>query len=579
MKKRDSFLFSLPLTAAVLIAAFAAFLYWQIANFEESYLHDAKNNIAQEAELASAVIKPMLEKDDHTALKQFCSSIKSHTLRLTVIDANGRVLADTEEDSGVFDNHKNRSEVKSALQGTPASAVRYSTSLNQKMIYHAMPLDCNGKRYVLRSAIPTAEAGRVIDMSRLNMFWALLFGAEIVLFLTFYIVKKVRKPLINLQQSVKEIADGDLDRKIDIPEDGIIRELTMDIARMTEQLKNQLSQVTFERNEREVLFDTMSEGVMLFKADGYLIRANKASAKLLDFDQTKTFQLNRCHIPELVEDALRTLKSEEPFEKEFCFERNGQNISLWIKAQVLHRDGAKRLLLTITDLTNLRKLESFRADFIANVSHEIKTPLTCISGAAEALEESNNPENRTKLTAMLKKHTERLNNLVKDILHLARLEKAPRQERNAEKILLNTIAENVIDIESDRAKECGFELKLAENLALTISGDADLLEQALINLIENALRYSNGKTITLSVTQVGANAVLTVKDDGIGIAPEHHDRLFERFYRVDKSRSRELGGTGLGLAIVKHIALIHNGKAEIISNPDAGAEFRIILPL
>ena len=299
MKKRDSFLFSLPLTAAVLIAAFAAFLYWQIANFEESYLHDAKNNIAQEAELASAVIKPMLEKDDHTALKQFCSSIKSHTLRLTVIDANGRVLADTEEDSGVFDNHKNRSEVKSALQGTPASAVRYSTSLNQKMIYHAMPLDCNGKRYVLRSAIPTAEAGRVIDMSRLNMFWALLFGAEIVLFLTFYIVKKVRKPLINLQQSVKEIADGDLDRKIDIPEDGIIRELTMDIARMTEQLKNQLSQVTFERNEREVLFDTMSEGVMLFKADGYLIRANKASAKLLDFDQTKTFQLNRCHIPEL----------------------------------------------------------------------------------------------------------------------------------------------------------------------------------------------------------------------------------------------------------------------------------------
>ena len=113
----------------------------------------------------------------------------------------------------------------------------------------------------------------------------------------------------------------------------------------------------------------------------------------------------------------------------------------------------------------------------------------------------------------------------------------------------------------------------------TVSGDADLLEQALINLIENALRYSNGKSITLSVTQKGANAVLTVKDDGIGIAPEHHDRLFERFYRVDKSRSRELGGTGLGLAIVKHIALIHNGKAGIISSPGKGAEFRITLPL
>ncbi len=579
MKKRDSFLFSLPVTAIFLVSAFAIFLYWQIAKFEESYLFDAKNNIAQEAVLASAVIKPILEKDDHSALKQFCSSIKTYNLRLTVVDENGKVLADTEEDSGVFDNHKNRSEVKSALLGTPASAVRYSTSLNQKMIYHAMPLDCNGKRYVLRSAVTTAEAGRVIDTSRLNMFWALLFGAEIVLFLTFYIVKKVRKPLINLQQSVKEIASGDLDRKIDIPEDSMIRELTMDIAKMTEQLKHQLSQVIFERNEREVLFNTMSEGVLLFKSDGFLIRANNAAADLLKFDKNKTFQLNRCHIPDLVEEAQKTINSEKSFEKEFFFDRDGQNVSFWIKGSILYRNGEKRLLLTVTDLTNLRKLESFRSDFIANVSHEIKTPLTCISGAAEALEENSNPENRIKLTAMLKKHTERLNNLVKDILNLTRLEKSPRKESTAEKIVLSSVADNVIDIETDHAKECGFELKLTDNLPLTVSGDADLLEQALINLIENALRYSNGKNIILSVIQEGANAVLTVKDDGIGIAPEHHDRLFERFYRVDKSRSRELGGTGLGLAIVKHIALIHNGKAEMISSPGNGAEFRIILPL
>ena len=155
----------------------------------------------------------------------------------------------------------------------------------------------------------------------------------------------------------------------------------------------------------------------------------------------------------------------------------------------------------------------------------------------------------------------------------------PATESTAEKIVLSNVVDNVIDIEADHAKECGFELKVSDNLSLTISGDADLLEQALINLVENALRYSNGKNITLSVTQEDANAVLTVEDDGIGIASEHHDRLFERFYREDKSRSRELGGTGLGLAIVKHIALIHNGQAEIISNPDAGAEFRLILPL
>ena len=369
---------------------------------------------------------------------------------------------------------------------------------------------------------------------------------------------------------IKEIAD-----MLNIKQSAVKTRL----CRAREQLKNQLAQVTFERNERETLFNTMSEGVLLFNSDGSLIRANNAAAELLNFDKDKSFHLNRCHIPELVEEAQKTIKNEEPFEKEFCFYRNGQNISLWIKGTILCRKGEKRLLLTVTDLTNLRKLESFRADFIANVSHEIKTPLTCISGAAEALEETNNPENRAKLTAMLKKHSERLNNLVKDILNLARLEKSPRKESTAEKIILSSVIDNVIDIETDRVKECGFELKLADNLPLTVSGDADLLEQALINLIENALRYSNGKSITLSVTQEEANAVLTVKDDGIGIAPEHHDRLFERFYRVDKSRSRELGGTGLGLAIVKHIALIHNGKAGIISSPGKGAEFRITLPL
>ena len=579
MKKHDSLLFSLPITATILIAVFAIFLYSQITNFENGYFRDAQNNIAQEAKLASIAIMPMLKNNDFDQVKNFCNSIKGHTLRLTIINASGKVIADTKENADIFDNHKDRSEVKKALEGEASSTVRFSSSLNQKMIYHAMPLECNGEKYVLRSALPTAEVGRIIDMSRLNMFWALLFGAEIIIVLTIYIVKAVRKPLICLQQSVEDIANGNLERTIEIPPDGIIRDLALDIASMTNQLKNQLAQVTFERNEREILFNTITEGVMLFDENGFLIRANNAAAELLNFDKNKTFNLNRCHITELIEESQKILKSGDTFEKEFFLEHEGLNLSLLINGSVLFRDGAKRLLLTVTDLTNLRKLESFRADFIANVSHEIKTPLTCTSGAAEALEGNSNPEVCVKLTAILKKHTERLNNLVKDILNLSRLEKTRHKEYPLQKIVLDNIVENVVDIELERAKECNLELKISENLPLIVNGDADLLEQALINLIENSLRYSNGKQITLSVTQENANAVVSVKDDGIGIAPEHHDRLFERFYRVDKSRSRELGGTGLGLAIVKHIVLLHKGKIEIVSNVNAGAEFRIILPM
>ncbi|NMA44168.1 MAG: PAS domain-containing protein [Oligosphaeraceae bacterium] len=579
MKQRDSLLFSLPLTAAMLIIVFAVFLYWQLSKFETSYINEAKKTIAREAELAAAVISPMLAKQDVSSVVHFCRTIGHYALRLTVIDSNGTVLADSKDDPLIFDNHKERQEVKSALEGKAASAVRYSSSMNQKMIYHAMPLDCNGKRYVMRSAIPTAEVGRIIDMSRLNMFWALLLGAQIVLFLTYYILQKVRKPLINLHTSVEDIASGNLDRNIDIPEDGIMRELAIDISEMTNQLKRQLDIVTAERNERAVLFDTMNEGVLLLAEDGNLIRANNAAARLLNFDKDKPFQLNRCHIPELVEKAMETLKSGLSFEKEFCLERNKTRSFLFIKGSVLRNNNTRRLLLTITDLSNMRKLESFRTDFVANVSHEIKTPLTCITGAAEALEENISPETQTRLIAMIKKHSERLNHIVRDILSLSQIEKSRRHESDMLRIRLDIILENVVNIERERAKECGFEIKITENLPLTVSGDADLLEQALINLIENALRYSNGKTVSVSVTQENANAVLTVRDDGIGIAEEHRDRLFERFYRVDKSRSRELGGTGLGLAIVKHIALTHNGKVEVITDVGKGAEFRIILAL
>lgn len=579
MKKRDSLFISLPIVIGIFIAGFAYFLFWQISKFEASYLLEAKKNIAQEAELASTIITPMLEKGEFSQISEFSRTMKGHSLRLTLIDNTGKVVADTKEDSGIFDNHKDREEIKSALEGQPATAVRYSTSLSQRMIYHAMPLDCNGERYVLRSAMPTAEVGRNINMARLNMFWAILFGAEIVIFLSYYIVKKVRKPLIKLQQGVNEIASGNLDRRIDIPEDGVIRDLAMDISVMTEQLKKQLSKVTKERNERMALFNSMSEGVLLFDFEGCLIRSNKAAAELLGFDNEKPYQLNRCHIPHLMEEGFHTLKSGESFEKEFCFQKDLQDVFLFVRGSVLHNEGEKYLLLTVTDLTNLRKLEAFRSDFIANVSHEIKTPLTCITQAAEALNETTVSENREKLVTILKKNTERFNNLVKDLLSLAQLEKPDAVKREMGKISLDIILDNVISIEQQRIAECGFELQTLDMLPLTVCADADLLEQAIINLIENALRYSNGKTITLSITQEGTNAVVMVKDDGIGIPEEHLERIFERFYRVDKSRSRELGGTGLGLAIVKHIAIVHRGKAEVSSQLGVGAEFRIIIPL
>ncbi len=280
--------------------------------------------------------------------------------------------------------------------------------------------------------------------------------------------------------------------------------------------------------------------------------------------------------------AQRAFQSGEAFEKEFSLQRVRSTQTLYIKGRIIVQEGKRFLLLTIIDLTNQRKLESFRSDFIANVSHELKTPLTCIIGAAETIHEESNltPEQNSKLLEMIFEQSNRLNMLVQDILSLTALEKkqlAPGREFAA--LSLPTMLTEAIQLCADKAANRGISLKLTEQTPLEIAGDYQLLEQAVANLINNAILYSNSQLIEVSLTREHDSSVITVRDYGIGIAPEHQERIFERFYRVHKERSRQLGGTGLGLAIVKHVAQLHHGYAELGSTPGKGCEFRIVLPL
>lgn len=583
MKRRDAILFALPAGAALFLAVFSGFLYWHISRFENSYSEETQTTIAQEAGLVSEVIRPMLDAGDIARATAFCGTFTSDSLRVTLIDNSGKVVADSGTTApDHLGNHLNREEVREALAGTPGSARRYSETLGRWMMYYAVPLKTATGNYVLRAAISTDRVSRLINIARLNMIFALLLGGDIVLVLAFYIAKRVRKPLAELQKSVNDIAAGKLASRIEIPESGLVRELAVGVSEMTEQLKRRLDETRLERNEKDTLLETMSEGVLLFAPDGTLLRHNAAASQLFDFARGDRFDLSRCRIPELLALAHRTLQSGEPFEKEFTLARAGVNHSLFIKGRVLNSGGDRKLLLTVTELTNLHKLESFRSDFVANVSHEIKTPLTGIIGAAEVLEddESLPPEQRRKILEILKVQSGRLNNLVHDILSLAELEKqqlAPA--KNFETAELDAVVENAVNLCAQHAAEAGIALEVRKSVPLSINADCQLLEQAVVNLVENAIKYSGSKRIDVSLRQDGGNAVIEVQDYGVGIAPEHQKRIFERFYRVDKSRSRELGGTGLGLAIVKHIAQLHRGTAGVDSSPGNGSTFRLELPL
>ena len=579
MKSRDKVLFAFPLLLGLLAVISAGTLFFSAGKFEDSYVTSEKRNVMLEAETVADVIRPMLVAGKVDEAAAYCMRFPEKSLRATLVRADGVVIADSDADERELDNHATREEIKRALAGTPNVSSRFSATKNMRMIYCAMPIEIGGRpEFVLRLAIQNREVDAMIAGAKRNTVLALALGVFFSLAIALYIMRRVRIPLEQLQESAQRISRGDLDERISIPEKGLVRELAVTVSRMKELLKSQLDRITAERNGRERLFAALSEAVLLFSESGEAVYFNSAARRIFGIDPSASkFDLSRCGSPELISLADGAFREGRAIEAEITLENDGATRTLLAKGGVLSHDGARRLLLTITDLTNLRRLESFRSDFVANVSHEIKTPLTGILGAVDALESGalDDPALREKFLGILSKQAKRLNALVQDVLSLAAIE---QQQVSGEKEMLPFV-ENAVNFCQSRAEAAGTTLKITANDPAEIKGDSRLIEQAVINLIGNALKYSGSPTVEISLRKTDDAAEIAVRDFGVGIAPEHCARIFERFYSADKAHSRELGGTGLGLAIVKHIARLFGGNASVESAPGKGSIFRITLPL
>ena len=544
MKSRDKVLFAFPLLLGLLAVISAGTLFFSAGKFEDSYVTSEKRNVMLEAETVADVIRPMLVAGKVDEAAAYCMRFPEKSLRATLVRADGVVIADSDADERELDNHA---------------------------------------EFVLRLAIQNREVDAMIAGAKRNTVLALALGVFFSLAIALYIMRRVRIPLEQLQESAQRISRGDLDERISIPEKGLVRELAVTVSRMKELLKSQLDRITAERNGRERLFAALSEAVLLFSESGEAVYFNSAARRIFGIDPSASkFDLSRCGSPELIGLADGAFREGRAIEAEITLENDGATRTLLAKGGVLSHDGARRLLLTITDLTNLRRLESFRSDFVANVSHEIKTPLTGILGAVDALESGalDDPALREKFLGILSKQAKRLNALVQDVLSLAAIE---QQQVSGEKEMLpfrlDAAVENAVNFCQSRAEAAGTTLKITANDPAEIKGDSRLIEQAVINLIGNALKYSGSPTVEISLRKTDDAAEIAVRDFGVGIAPEHCARIFERFYSADKAHSRELGGTGLGLAIVKHIARLFGGNASVESAPGKGSIFRITLPL
>lgn len=586
--QKDSLQF-FPLLILVLALALLGFVWYQSDSFEQIYLTHIKNELLIRNQLLKPEIKDLIAKNDFKALNKLSKSIDLEIdTRITLIDKKGKVLCDSRGEVDLMAPHltDDRKEIINAFMGKCSTSIRNSSTLSTRMIYAAIPIRSGSQTYVLRTAMSIAQIDNILARARRDILIFGLLVAVAASILSYFIVHNIRTPIKALRVNAARIAGGDLDTSLPIPAKGAIHDLALSLNNMSEQLKKRLEQLYVEKKKRDAIFTSMTEGVIALDLSGNILDINRAAIEMLELpaEPNGLSFYTLIDNDDLLKVVEKIIKNKELVESELTLHII-QERHIRVCGTVLSSKGnIFGAVIVFYDVTQVKKLENFRHDFIADVSHEIKTPLTAIRGAVETLAEGaiKEPENATKFMKIITKHSDRLNSLVHDILSLSRLEiKTEARERDFANLKIASIINTACEICQERAdnKDVKFKVSL-KSKDYQIEGDCQLLEQALINLIENAIKYSeSSESIEINAAKKDANILIEVKDHGTGIAAQHLPRLFERFYRVDRARSRKLGGTGLGLAIVKHIAQLHKGNISVKSELGQGSTFILCLPI
>ena len=483
--------------------------------------------------------------------------------RVTWIGTDGKVLYDSISEADEMENHFEREEVKEALSEGYGASSRYSSTLTQRYLYGAKRLP-DGT--IIRLSV-TQNSLLILTLGMLQPIM-IIFVIAIILsaFLASRLSKKIVKPLneLNLDKPLDNNGYDELSpllRRIDTQQ--------KEISRQSEELKQR-------QNELEVMTSAMSEGIILLNNRGTVLSINKAAAKLFGTD---------CFcIGEDIVSINRSLELAQLLNKAKNGEHSERVVELgcgqyqMMASPVISNNIVSGIVLLILDVTEKEKAEQLRREFTANVSHELKTPLHTISGSAELL--VNGMVKSEDIPIFLKRiysEAQRMIQLVEDIIRLSHLDEGA-EDMKWDMVDLYAVAEETINSLADEAESNGIKFELYGETVL-INGIRQLLQEIIYNLCDNAIKYNcRGGSVSVGVKNENEFAVLTITDTGIGIPAEHQERIFERFYRVDKSHSKEIGGTGLGLSIVKHAAKLHNAEIELHSIVNKGTEITIKFP-
>ncbi len=555
-------LISFLISFLLIISISSFFVRGEFIKSYEASLQILANSIGEE-------IKLLVKEKRYKEIDIFIKSIKTlKGYRITVIDENGAVLGDSILDIETMENHKARPEIIEALNGNVGKAVRFSTSLNEDMLYIAVPFNVDDEIYIVRTSFYLKELNRVIRNLILEILLISLISILISLFIFSFYSKDLTLTLNLIKKHLLNILNGKYSERVLIRNEEF-KDVGEYLNSISAKFESFLKEIEYEKERINSILSSTGEVIFVLDLSGKITFANK---KFIEFFNEQYFQnkffwevIKDIKLINFIKETL-TSKKEKKLELEYL-----NRIFLLCNNYI---EKTNEILYTIFDITSIKKFEEIKRDFVRDASHELKTPLTAIKGFVETIE---NEVKNKRYIEIIKRNIDRTINIINDLLTLSKLEE--KRELEIEEFDFKDVLNSVLKIFEKKINEKG--LKVFVNIEgedTKILGDQFKIEQVLINLIDNAINYTDKGEIKIHFYKKDKKIVFEIEDTGIGIPKEHIERIFERFYTVDKSRSRKSGGTGLGLSIVKHIILLHKGEIEVESEVGKGTKFKITIP-
>ncbi len=528
---------------------------------------------------------PPSNPEEIGALQKWVAEMAASGARVTVITPDGLVLADSQSDPRTMENHAGRPEIREALAQGEGQSTRHSVTINRDLLYYAVKQNVGAESpLVLRFAIPLATVEELLGSFRRSLWLAsfviLLLAGTASLLVSLGLSKRIER----LEEFSRRVAEGDFrplpgDRSGDA-----LEKLAASLNQTAARLDQTIRTLTEERNLSSAILGSMVEGVAVVNGAERLVFANRSFAEILELHappQSGSALVEVVRQTEMIEAVRKVLAGEPRVEAEIATGTLRQHFFAATVAAVRAGETSGAVVV-LHDITELRKLERVRRDFVANVSHEFRTPLTAIQGFAETLLAGamNDPQHRGRFLEIIVEHSRRLARLTEDLLMLSKMD-ADRLELEIRRVSVAQLIESCMETSRHRAAEKEIAISVTPfNGVPDVAGDRRRLAEVLQNLLDNATQYTLARgQIAVSAEARDAEVVFTVADTGIGIPTADQPRIFERFYRVDAARSRELGGTGLGLSIAKHIVEVHGGRIWVESEVGRGSQFHFSIPI